>query len=105
MRMTKLAVLIVTIAVALFILIPNLSWAAEDGAALYKAKCAACHGPNAEGKPAIKAPALKSEDVKKKSDDDLAKFLASNPKHAGVAKALNADQTKAVVSYIRELNK
>lgn len=103
--MTKLAVLIVAIAVALFILIPRLSWAADDGASLYKAKCAACHGPNGEGKPAIKAPALKSDDVKKKSDDDLAKFLATNPKHAGVAKALNADQTKAVVGYIRELNK
>jgi len=105
MKMTKLAVLIVAIAVALFILIPRLSWAADDGASLYKAKCAACHGPNGEGKPAIKAPALKSDDVKKKSDDDLAKFLATNPKHAGVAKALNADQTKAVVGYIRELNK
>jgi mono/diheme cytochrome c family protein len=105
MKMTKLAVLIVTIAVALFILIPNLSWAAEDGAAIYKAKCAACHGPNAEGKPAIKAPALKSDDVKKKSDEDLTKFLGTNAKHAGVAKALSADQTKAVVSYIRDLNK
>jgi mono/diheme cytochrome c family protein len=105
MKMTKLAVLIVTIAVALFIIIPKLSWAAEDGAAIYKAKCAACHGPNGEGKPAIKAPALKSDEVKKKSDDDLSKFLATNPKHAGVAKALSADQTKAVVGYIHELNK
>ena len=43
MKTTKLALLILTIAVALFILIPNLSWAADDGAALYKAKCAACH--------------------------------------------------------------
>ena len=46
MKMTKIAMLILTIAVALFILIPNLSWAAEDGAALYKAKCAVCHGPD-----------------------------------------------------------
>ena len=105
MKMTKLAVLIVTIAVALFILIPNLSWAAEDGAAIYKAKCAACHGPNGEGKPAIKAPALKSDEVKAKSEDDLAKFLSTNPKHAGVAKALSADQSKAVIGYIRDLNK
>jgi cytochrome c5 len=43
MKTTKLVMLVMTIAVALFILIPNLSWA-EDGAALYKAKCAACHG-------------------------------------------------------------
>jgi len=43
MKTTKLVMLVMTIAVALFILIPNLSWAADDGAALYKAKCAACH--------------------------------------------------------------
>ena len=54
MKMTRLAALILTIAVALFVLIPNLSWAAEDGAAFYKAKCAMCHGPNGEGKPAVK---------------------------------------------------
>ena len=44
MKTTKLVMLVMTIAVALFILIPNLSWAAEDGATLYKTKCAACHG-------------------------------------------------------------
>ena len=32
------------------------SWAANDGATLYKQKCAGCHGANGEGKPAIKAP-------------------------------------------------
>ena len=30
MKMTKLVVLVMTIAVALFILIPNLSWAADE---------------------------------------------------------------------------
>ena len=59
------------IAVAMFILIPNLSWA-EDGAALYKSKCAACHGADGAGKPAMKAPSLISADEKKKSDADLA---------------------------------
>jgi Universal stress protein family len=37
-------------AVTLFILIPNLSWAAEDGATIYKTKCAVCHGADATGK-------------------------------------------------------
>ena len=103
--MTKLVVLVVTIALALFILIPNLSWAAEDGAAIYKAKCAACHGADGAGKPAAKIPALKSEDVKKKSADEITSFLSSNPKHAGVAKALTPDQTKAVVDFVTGLNK
>ena len=52
MKTTKLVMLVMTIAVALFILIPNLSWAADDGATIYKAKCAMCHGADAAGKPA-----------------------------------------------------
>ena len=104
MKMTKIAMLVLTIAVALFVLIPNLSWA-EDGGALYKAKCSMCHGPDGAGKPAAKVPSLIGDDVTKKSDDDITKFVASNPKHAGVAKTLNADQTKAIVAYIRSLQK
>ena len=104
MKTTKIAVLVMMIAVALFILIPNLAWA-EDGAGLYKAKCAMCHGPDGAGKPTAKIPSLVSAEVKAKSDDDIAKFIASNPKHASVAKALDADATKAVIGYIRELQK
>ncbi|HYL13949.1 MAG TPA: cytochrome c [Terriglobales bacterium] len=110
MKMTKLAALILTIAVALFILIPNLSWAAEDGAALYKAKCAACHGPNGEGKPAIKAPALKSDEVKKLSDEALTDAIANGGKtkkatHAFANKGVTPDQIKALVAHIHDLNK
>ena len=36
MKTTKLLRLVMTIAVDLFILIPNLSWAAKDGATIYK---------------------------------------------------------------------
>jgi mono/diheme cytochrome c family protein len=103
MKMTKIAMLILTIAVALFILIPNLSWAAEDGAAVYKAKCAACHGPDGAGKGAAKS--LVSDDVKKMSDEDITKFLASNPKHAGVNKAMAPEQATAVISHLRSLQK
>jgi mono/diheme cytochrome c family protein len=103
MKMTKLAMLVLTIAVALFVLIPNLSWAAEDGAALYKTKCAACHGPEGAGKGAIKS--LVSDEAKKMSDADMTKFLASNPKHAGVAKSLTPDQVTAILSHVRELQK
>ena len=105
MKTTKLVVLVMTIAVALFILIPNLSWAADDGAALYKTKCAACHGPDAAGKPAAKIPSLISDEAKKMSDDDLAKAVTEKPKHAGVAKSLTPDQVKAVVTYVRSLQK
>jgi mono/diheme cytochrome c family protein len=104
MKMTKIAMLVLTIAVALFILIPSLSWA-EDGAALFKAKCAVCHGPDGAGKPALKAPSLVSDEVKKKSDDDIIKVVQTNPKHTALAKALSADQLKAIVGAIRDLQK
>ena len=110
MKTTKLALVILTIAVALFILIPSLSWAADDGAALYKAKCAVCHGPNGEGKPAAKIPALKSDDVKKLSDADLTDAIANGGKtkkasHAFANKGVTPDQVKLLVAHIHELNK
>src|SRR5690242_18135413 len=105
MKTTKIAMLILTIAVALFVLIPNLSWAAEDGAALYKAKCAACHGADATGKPAAKIPSLVADEAKKMSDADMAKAVTEKPKHAGVAKSLTPDQVTAIVSHIRTLQK
>jgi mono/diheme cytochrome c family protein len=105
MKTTKLMMLVMTIAATLFILIPNLSWAADDGAAVYKTKCSACHGADAAGKPAAKIPSLVSDDVKKASDDDLAKKIAETAKHPGTVKSLPADDVKAVVAYLRSLQK
>jgi cytochrome c553 len=105
MKTTKLIMLVMTIAVALFILIPNLSWALDDGATTYKAKCAACHGADAAGKPAAKIPSLTGDDAKKLSDADLSKAITEKPKHAAIAKSLTPDQVKMVASYVRELQK
>src|ERR1039457_5928794 len=104
MKTTKIAALVLTIAVALFILIPSLSWA-DDGAALYKAKCAACHGADAAGKPAMKAPSLISDEAKKKSDADVVSAITGTAKHPAPVKGLSADDAKAVVTYIRTLQK
>jgi cytochrome c553 len=104
MKMMKIAMLVLTIAIALFILIPSLSWA-EDGASIYKTKCAACHGADAAGKPAAKIPSLVTDDAKKLSDADLEKAITEKPKHAGVAKSLTPDQVKMLVSYIRSVQK
>ena len=105
MKTTKLVILVMTIAVGLFILIPNLSWAADDGASLYKAKCAACHGADAAGKPAAKIPSLISDDAKKASDDEVVKAVAEKAKHPATVKSLPPDQVKQIVSYIRTLQK
>jgi len=105
MKTTKLVMLVMTIAVALFILIPNLSWAGDDGAAIFKAKCAACHGADATGKPAAKVPSLVSDDAKKLSDDAFAKAVTETAKHPGTVKSLAPDQVKMTVTYIRSLQK
>ena len=105
MKTTKLMMLIMTIAAALFMLIPNLSWAADDGATLYKTKCAACHGVDAAGKPAAKIPSLVSDEDKKKSDDDLVRTITGAAKHPAGIKSLPPDQVKMAVAYIRSLQK
>jgi mono/diheme cytochrome c family protein len=110
MKMTKLVLLIVAIAVALFLILPNLSWAADDGAALYKTKCAACHGADLAGKPAAKAPSLISDESKKESDADLTDMIANGGKdkkamHAFANKGVTPDQVKMMVSYIRDAQK
>ncbi len=109
MKTTKLVILIVAIAVALFLIVPSLSWA-DDGATFFKAKCAACHGADLAGKPAAKIPSLVSDDAKKASDADLTDMIANGgkdkkPMHAFANKGISPDQVKMVVSYIREQQK
>ncbi|OLE12222.1 MAG: hypothetical protein AUG89_08070 [Acidobacteria bacterium 13_1_20CM_4_56_7] len=110
MKTMKLVLVIVAIAVALFLIVPSLSWAADDGAALYKTKCAACHGADLAGKPAAKAPSLVSDEAKKTSDADLTDAIANGgkakkPMHAYANKGMSEDQIKMVVSYIRAQQK
>jgi mono/diheme cytochrome c family protein len=80
------------------------SWAA-DGAALYKSKCAGCHGANGEGKPAIKAPAVKGTNL---DSDALVAHITKGeatskaPHNKGIA-GLTDDQAKAIAEYIKTL--
>src|SRR6516162_776910 len=81
------------------------SWAAEDGAALYKKKCAGCHGANGEGKPAMKAPALKGT---KMEADQIVQHLTkgepdSKPPHNKGISGLSEEQAKAIADYIKTL--
>jgi cytochrome c553 len=109
-KMTKLVMLVLTIAVALFILIPNLAWAGDNSATVYKTKCAACHGVDGAGKPAAKIPSLISDDAKKLADADMTDTIANGGKnkkatHAFQAKGMTPDQIKMVIAYIREMQK
>ena len=70
---------------------------AQDGAALYKAKCAACHGAAGEGK---MGPALKG-----KTDvvDVLTKGGQAKAPHTKPMAGVTDDQAKAIADYVATL--
>ena len=105
----------VVITIALFVLSVALPVAAaEDGAALFKTKCAACHGKTgAADTPVAKAKNIKdlgSADIQKMTDAELTDMIANGGKnktkgHEFKAKGLTDDQITALVSFIRTLKK
>ena len=94
------------IRLATMLLIASLpSWAAGDGADLYKKKCAGCHGANGEGKPAIKAPALKGTSL---AANQIAEHITKGesgskaPHNKGIA-GLNDEQAKTIAEWVKTL--
>jgi len=85
--------------------ISALSWAADDGASLYKKKCAGCHGANGEGKPAMKAPALKgtSSDASQIAERITKGSAGSKAPHAKGMPGISADQAAAIAEYTKSL--
>jgi cytochrome c6 len=84
--------------------------AQDDGAALYKTKCAACHGTDGKGDTAVgkanKIRDLSSPDVQQQSDADLSAIItAGKGKMPAYGKSLKPDQVKDLVAYIRSLAK
>lgn len=78
------------------------AWAAEDGAAIYKSKCAACHGADGAGKigPAVKGTALTDAQI----TDLLTKGAAGKKApHGKAVSGLTDDQAKAVAGYVKSL--
>ena len=82
--------------------------AAADGAALYKAQCAKCHGDTAKadttvGK-AMKVPAIVGDaNIQKMSDADVAARITGNAKHPPTVKSLSDDDVNAVAAYVKQL--
>ena len=99
MRVTKLIVLFVIFTLAVSIAMPAF---AADGAATYKAKCAACHGPEGQGKvgPALKGTALTADqitDLLTKGED------AKKAPHKKAISSLSPEDAKAVADYVKTL--
>lgn len=97
---------IVTFMAMLALAVPVLAFA--DGAALYKTKCAPCHGPDGAGQTPVgknlKVKDLRSAEVQKLTDAELTKLLNEGKGKMPPAK-LSADDAKAVVAFIRSLKK
>lgn len=104
--MKKGSLLLVVLAIALA---PTLL--AADGAAIYKGKCALCHGPDGAGQTAIgkknNIRALGSAEVQKQTDAELVKITTEGKGKLMPAfkTKLSAEEIKAVVAFIRTLKK
>jgi cytochrome c6 len=82
----------------------------DDGASVFKAKCAACHGADGKGEvpmgKKLGAHDLSSAEVQKQSDAQLTEVVTKGrnkmPSYEG---KLSKEQIAQLVAYIRELGK
>ena len=100
----KFAMLILVVALA-----PMAAFAA-DGAAIYKAKCASCHGADGKGQsPMGKKMNLRdlgSPEVQKQTDKELYDWTADGKgKMPAYKDKLSADEIKALVAHMRTFKK
>lgn len=101
--MKSKAILVLAATVAM-----SLSAFAADGAEVYKAKCASCHGADGAGAMAKKLGSrdLNSADFQKSSDADVEAVIAKGKgKMPGYEGKLSKDEITAVTKYIRTLKK
>jgi mono/diheme cytochrome c family protein len=82
--------------------IPAFADATPDGAALYKSKCALCHGANGEGKAAMKTTPFKKD----MSEADIIKIIESGKgKMPAYKTKLSADEISQVAKHVKSLGK
>ncbi len=83
---------------------------AEDAAALFKTKCAMCHGADAAGKTAMGAkfniPDLRAPEIQKKSAADLGTVIAKGKnKMPAFDGKLSAAEITQLAAYVHQLKK
>ena len=87
---------------AMIALTSGMALAAEDGAAIFKAKCAMCHGAGGEGKsgPALKGTALTPAQI---ADVLTSGAPGKKAPHGKPVAGITADQAAAVAAYVKTL--
>jgi len=89
-------------------LVASMYAAAEDGAAVFKAQCAKCHGETGESdtpaaKP-LKVPKLKGDaKIAGMSIDDIIKSVKANEKHKSFVTKLTDEQINAAAGVAKQL--
>ena len=101
---------IVAAVVIAVVAVPVFADAGADGAALFKSKCAMCHGPDGSGQTpmgkSLKLKDLHSAEVQKMTDKELFMLISDGKGKMPAFKAkLTQADIDAVVSYIHSLGK
>lgn len=99
MRFRSTLLLLFATAVCALLTVPVF---AQDGGAIYKTKCSACHGTEGQGKigPALKGTSLGADDIANlltKGND------AKKPPHKKPLNGLSDADAKAVAAYVKTL--
>jgi mono/diheme cytochrome c family protein len=99
-----------TLALSMLFASTTLPAHAQDAAALYKSKCAMCHGTDGKGNTAAGkstgAHDFASPEVQKQSDADLEQIMKNGKnKMPGYAGKLKESEIKDLVAYVRQLGK
>jgi cytochrome c6 len=110
MFMTKRSIIAV-LALSILIVAPSaIAGGGPDGSAIYKSKCAMCHGPDGAGQTTmgknLKLRDMRSAEVQKQTDAELGKWIADGkgkmPSYKGKLTPTDID---ALVGFIRTLKK
>lgn len=103
-----ISVILMGMAVAAVVILSSAAYA-DDVAAIYKTKCAMCHGPDGKGDTpagkAMKVQDLASPDVQKMSDSDLGAVISSGKGKMPSYKTLTPDQVKDLAGFVRSLGR
>jgi mono/diheme cytochrome c family protein len=110
MKMKRVNVQLLALATAAAIVLSlSLPMRAQNASeALYKAKCAACHGADGTGSPMGKKMGVHdftNADVQKMSDSELMDIIATGKNKMPKYGSLKPEDIKGLVGYIRTLKK